>query len=103
MKRRTNRLSQANDSRAPIARSIVTVAILLAVCAGCGTNLAQQRPADSGFSFAVYGDSPMELPMPLLACMTGIVQPRLKKSPRASGMTNSLDRLWRASIKGLSR
>jgi hypothetical protein len=39
--------------------TIVTTTAFLTLCAGCGTNLAQQapRPTNSGFSFAVYGDS----------------------------------------------
>lgn len=43
-----------------ITNSVVSAAALLALCAGCATTqTAQQasRPADSGFSFAVYGDS----------------------------------------------
>jgi hypothetical protein len=42
-----------------VAGTIVAAAVFLAFCAGCGSNLVQQtsRPSDSGFSFAVYGDS----------------------------------------------
>ncbi len=41
-------------------KSIIYAAAILALCAGCATDQAAQqmsRPADFGFSFAVYGDS----------------------------------------------
>lgn len=41
-------------------KSIVSAAVILTLCAGCAANQTAQkvaRPIDSGFSFAVYGDS----------------------------------------------
>jgi hypothetical protein len=52
-----------------VAGTIVAATAFLTLCAGCGSNLAQQttRPSDSGFSFAVYGDSRSMMYLPYRA------------------------------------